>query len=52
MVNAFVSGFGYSKDCAMASTIAHDSHHIIVAGTNKADMAQAANRLQRSAAAS
>ncbi|MEN0000689.1 MAG: adenine deaminase [Pseudomonadota bacterium] len=43
--NAFVSGFGYNKDCAMASTVAHDSHHMIVVGTNHADMAQAANRL-------
>ena len=43
--NAFVSGFGYKKDCAMASTVAHDSHHIIVVGTNKRDMALAANRL-------
>ena len=45
VVNAFVSGFGYNKPCAMASTVAHDSHHMIVIGTNKADMAQAANRL-------
>ncbi len=45
VTNAFVSGFGYSKDCAMASTVAHDSHHIIVVGTNKRDMALAANRL-------
>ena len=45
MVNGFVSGFGYMKDCAMASTVAHDSHHMIVVGTNKADMAAAANRL-------
>ncbi|MFB8343707.1 adenine deaminase [Brucella cytisi] len=45
VVNAFVSGFGYDTDCAMASTVAHDSHHMIVVGTNKADMAQAANRL-------
>ena len=45
VVNAFVSGFGYSTDCAIASTVAHDSHQIIVVGTNKADMAQAANRL-------
>ncbi len=43
--NAFVSGFGYIKDCAVASTVAHDSHHMIVVGTNKADMAMAANRL-------
>src|SRR5262249_13832367 len=27
-------------------TVAHDSHHLIVVGTDKADMAQAANRLQ------
>lgn len=45
VVNAFVSGFGYDTDCAMASTVAHDSHHMIVVGTNKADMAQATNRL-------
>src|SRR5690606_38439382 len=45
VVNAFVSGFGYREDCAVASTVAHDSHHMIVVGTNKADMAAAANRL-------
>jgi adenine deaminase len=45
VVNAFVSGFGYDKPCAMASTVAHDSHHMIVVGTNKTDMALAANRL-------
>ena len=45
MANAFVSGFGYTKDCAIASSVAHDSHHIIVVGTNQADMALAANRL-------
>jgi adenine deaminase len=45
VTNGFVSGFGYSADCAVASTVAHDSHHMIVVGTNKDDMAQAANRL-------
>ena len=45
VVNAFVSGFRYDTDCAVASTVAHDSHHMIVVGTSKADMAQAANRL-------
>ena len=45
VVNAFVSGFGYDSDCAVASTVAHDSHHMIVVGTNKDDMAKAANRL-------
>ena len=30
---------------AMASTVAHDSHHMIVVGTEAANMARAANRL-------
>jgi adenine deaminase len=45
VVNALVSGFGYDVPCAVASTVAHDSHHMIVVGTSKADMALAANRL-------
>ena len=45
VVNGFVSGFGYNTPCAMASTVAHDSHHMIVVGTNHEDMALAANRL-------
>lgn len=45
VTNAFVSGFGYTGNCAVASTVAHDSHHMIVVGTSKADMALAANRL-------
>ena len=46
VVNAFVSGFGYKGQMAMASTVAHDSHHMIVVGTSREDMALAANRLQ------
>ncbi len=45
VTNAFVSGFGYDRPCAVASTVAHDSHHMIVVGTDKNDMALAANRL-------
>jgi adenine deaminase len=45
VTNGFVSGFGYDVPCAMASTVAHDSHHMIVVGTSKRDMARAANRL-------
>ncbi len=45
VTNAFVSGFGYNRPCAVASTVAHDAHHMIVVGTNYADMAMAANRL-------
>jgi adenine deaminase len=45
VVNAFVSGFGYKGRVAMASTVAHDSHHMIVVGTDRDQMALAANRL-------
>lgn len=45
VVNGFVSGFGYGPGMAMASTVAHDSHHMIVVGTDRAMMARAANRL-------
>jgi len=45
VTNAFVSGFTYKGRMAMASTVAHDSHHMIVIGTSRADMALAANRL-------
>ena len=45
--NAFVSGFGYNIDCAVASTVAHDSHHMIVVGTSRDDMAIAANILRK-----
>ncbi len=40
-----VTGFGFTERCAIASTVAHDSHHMIVVGTDDAMMAQAANRL-------
>ncbi|MEO9650127.1 MAG: adenine deaminase [Roseobacter sp.] len=46
VMNAFVSGFGYTGRMAMASTVAHDSHHMIVVGTDRTEMASAANRLQ------
>ncbi|WP_208351896.1 adenine deaminase [Pseudaestuariivita rosea] len=45
VTNGFVSGFGYQGRMAMASTVAHDSHHMIVVGTSRDDMARAANRL-------
>ncbi|MEM9269475.1 MAG: adenine deaminase, partial [Pseudomonadota bacterium] len=45
VTNGFVQGFGYTLDCAVASTVAHDSHQMIVVGTSKADMALAANHL-------
>ncbi len=47
VTNAFVAGFGYNVDCAVASTVAHDSHHMIVVGTSRDDMATAANILRK-----
>lgn len=45
VARAFVSGFGYGPGMAVASTVAHDSHHMVVVGTDRAMMAAAANRL-------
>ena len=42
-----VSGFGLNVRCAVASTVAHDCHHLIVVGTDDSDMAMAANELRR-----
>lgn len=42
-----VHGFGFNVPCAVATTVAHDSHHMIVVGTSEADMALAANELAR-----
>ncbi len=40
----FIKGFGFRKG-AMAQTVAHDAHNLLVAGTNDEDMALAANTL-------
>jgi adenine deaminase len=40
-----VSGFGLTEKCAIASTVAHDCHHMLVIGTDEEDMATAANKL-------
>ena len=45
VVNGFVHGFGLAGNCAVASTVAHDSHHLLVVGTEPEQMAQAANTL-------
>ncbi|MCB8927904.1 MAG: adenine deaminase [Ardenticatenaceae bacterium] len=45
VVNSFVTGFGFDARCGIATTVAHDSHHMIVVGTSKNNMALAANRL-------
>ena len=45
VTNAFITGFNYKGKMAMASTVAHDSHHMIIVGTDRSQMALAANRL-------
>jgi adenine deaminase len=40
-----VHGFGFTSRCAVATTVAHDSHQLIVAGTDEDCMARAANEL-------
>ncbi len=42
-----VSGFEFTRKCAIASTVAHDSHHMIVVGTDEESMAVAANELAK-----
>ena len=44
MGKGFVTGFGL-KEGAIASTVAHDAHNLLVLGTNDDDMALAANTL-------
>ena len=41
----FISGIGL-KSGAIASSVSHDSHNLIVIGTNDSDMALAANRVR------
>ena len=40
-----VQGFGFQLPCAVGTTMAHDSHHMIVVGTDESDMAKAAQHL-------
>ena len=42
-----ISGFGFTRPCAIGSTVAHDSHHMIVVGTDDESMAIAANELAK-----
>jgi len=40
-----VQGFGFQVPCAIGTTMAHDSHHMIVVGTDESDMVKAAQQL-------
>lgn len=44
VANAFIKGFGLNKG-AIASSVAHDSHNIIVIGYDSETMAQAVNKV-------
>ena len=44
VANAFIKGFGLKKG-AIASSVAHDSHNIIVVGHDSETMAEAVNRI-------
>ncbi len=41
----FVQGFGFTETCAVATTVAHDCHQLIVVGTDEDCMAKAVNTL-------
>jgi adenine deaminase len=39
----FAHGFGFTAACAVATTVAHDCHQLVVVGTDETQMAVAAN---------
>ena len=45
VIVGLVHGFGLTEKCAIGTTVAHDSHHMIVVGTDESQMALAANKL-------
>ncbi|HRK88140.1 MAG TPA: adenine deaminase [Anaerolineales bacterium] len=47
VVVGLVKGFEFTRKCAIGSTVAHDSHHMIVVGTDEESMAVAANELAK-----
>lgn len=47
VVVGLVKGFEFTRRCAIGSTVAHDSHHMLVVGTDDASMALAANELAK-----
>lgn len=44
--NGFIKGFNLKKG-AIASSVAHDSHNVVVVGTNSEDMAYAVNLIRK-----
>jgi adenine deaminase len=48
IIVGLVHGFGFTERCAVASTVAHDSHHMIVVGSDESMMALAVEVLEKS----
>jgi adenine deaminase len=48
VIVGLVHGFGFSEGCAVASSVAHDSHHMIVVGSDESMMALAVEVLEKS----
>ena len=44
--HGLVRGFGFEVPCALASSVSHDSHNLLVVGTDAERMASAANRVR------
>ena len=44
--HGLVRGFGFEAPCALASSVSHDSHNLLVVGTDAGRMAEAANRVR------
>ncbi len=49
MGKGLVRGYGITQPYGLASTVAHDSHNLLVMGTERTSMAEAANRVVRMA---
>ncbi len=47
-----VGGFGFTRHGALGSSVAHDSHNLVIAGTNPGDMLVCARRLRKRGAVS
>ena len=41
-------GFGFNVPCGLASTVAHDSHHMIVVGTDREKILEAYRAIRKS----
>jgi adenine deaminase len=47
VILGLVHGFGLTEQCAIASTVAHDCHHMIVVGSDDEMMVRAVDELKK-----